>query len=113
MGAPDWILNQVDGDTKRALGLCEAAYAAHKTDENNSESLLSFERNVDICLQRGYQFIRVVGGKFRWIPADAQMPPDESTTTATRVDLDAVVGVNANARLRRRRGEGSAPYNLD
>ena len=91
MGASDWIITSVDDDTKRAFGLCEAAYAAHKLDENNSESLLSFERNVDICLQRGYQFIRVVGGKFRWIPADAQMPPDESTTTATRVDLDAVV----------------------
>ena len=91
MGASDWIIHQVDDDTKRAFGLCEAAYAAHKTDENNSESLLSFERNVDICLQRGYQFIRAVDGKFRWIPADAQMPPDERTTTATRVDLDAVM----------------------
>jgi hypothetical protein len=91
MGAPDWILNHVDGDTKRAFGLCEAAYAAHKLHENDSESLLSFERNMDICLQKGYRFIRIVGGTFRWIPADAQMPPDETTTPAPRIDPDAEV----------------------
>jgi hypothetical protein len=91
MGASDWIITSVDDDTKRAFGLCEAAYAAHKLNETDSESRLSFERNMDICLQRGYRFIRVVGGKFRWIPADAQMPPDETTTPATRIDPDAEV----------------------